>query len=245
MIAALILGRKGSIGLPNKNLYMVEGHPLAWYPIRAAKETNCIDRIFLSTDDDRLINIANEENIEIIKRPEYLCSSGALSEDAFYHGYMEICNRTGNKPELMVLLFCNAVMVLPEMINEGVNVLRKNPDYDSAVTVSMYNMWSPLRARKINKEGLLDPCVGFDLFDTEAKDLNCDRDSQGNIWFADMGTSVVRVRNLENIEEGILPQKWMGKKIYPIKQYAGLDVDYEWQIPQVEWWIRKNRKDKK
>jgi len=218
---------------------------LAWYPMDAAKKSKFIDKVFLSTDDDRLIDIAKGQNVEIIKRPDYLCTAQALSEDAYVHGYREICSRTKTKPEFMVLLFCNAVMILPETIDEGIKVLRENSNYDSAVTVSRYNMWSPLRARKINKEGLLDPCVKFDLFEEEVKDLNCDRNSQGNVWFADMGISIVRPYNLENIEDGLLPQKWMGKQIYPLKQEAGLDVDYEWQIPQVEWWIKKNIEFKK
>ena len=32
----------------------------------------------------------------------------------------------------------------------------------------------------------------------------------------------------------------MGKKIYPLYQEAGGDVDYEWQIPQTEYWLRKH-----
>ena len=54
-----------------------------------------------------------------------------------------------------------------------------------------------------------------------------------------MGCSIVRPHCLENLEAGLLPQKWMGQKIYPIYQEAGCDVDYEWQVPVVEWWIQK------
>ena len=30
----------------------------------------------------------------------------------------------------------------------------------------------------------------------------------------------------------------MGRRIAPLKQTGGLDVDYEWQIPLVEHWLR-------
>jgi len=141
--------------------------------------------------------------------------------------------------EIIVLLFCNAVTVTSELIEEGIRVLRENPEIDSAVSASTYNMWSPLRARKIGDDGLLHPFVPFETFG-DPKTLNCDRDSQGDSWFADMGVSIVRPRCLENIEDGLLPQKWMGQKIYPLKQWGGCDVDYEWQIPQVEYWLRKH-----
>jgi len=122
-------------------------------------------------------------------------------------------------------------------LREGISALRRNPDYDSAVTVSCYNMWSPLRARKIGSDGLLHPFVPFETFG-DPKTLNCDRDSQGDAWFADMGVSIVRPGNLDDLEEGLLPQKWMGQRIYPIKNVGGLDVDYAYQLPQAEFWLK-------
>lgn len=237
MIAALLIGRKGSVGFPGKNTFPVLGRPLAWYPIMAAKNASSVGRVFLSTDDEKLIELARETEIEVIERPPHLCTKEALGEDAFAHGYYEICNRCGEKPELMVLLFCNAPTLLSETIDEGVSLLRSHPEYDSAVTVSRYNMWSPARARRIGDNGLLNPFVPLNAF-TEGK-MTCDRDSQGDSWFADVAISVVRPENLEKLDEGLPPQKWMGKRIFPLKQEAGLDVDYEWQIPQVEWWLKR------
>ena len=103
-------------------------------------------------------------------------------------------------------------------------------------------MWSPLRARKVNENGQLEPFVPFEIFGDPAS-LNCDRDSQGDVYFADMGCSVVRSSCLENLDQGLLPQKWMGQRIYPIYQEAGFDLDYEWQTPLLEWWIKKYHSD--
>ena len=240
MIAALLLGRKGSSGFPGKNLYPVLGNPLAYYPMKAVLNSIKVDKVYLSTDDEKLMDLAKENGIEVIVRPPELCTNEALGEDAYVHGYLEIKNwYKGKDVELMVLLFCNAPTVSSELIDEGIKVLREHPEYDSAVSVSCYNMWSPLRARKIGEDGLLHPFVPFEIFG-DPKILNCDRDSQGDVWFADVSVSVVRPRCLENIEDGLLPQKWMGKKIYPLKQWGGLDVDFEWQIPQVEYWLRKH-----
>jgi hypothetical protein len=240
MIAALILGRKGSVGFPGKNLYPVLGRPLAFYPMSAAINSKSVESVFISTDDKDLMELARQNNVEVIKRPPELCTKEALGEDAYVHGYLEIKKRTPGKDiEIIVLLFCNAATVTSGLIDEGIKVLRENPEIDSAVSASTYNMWSPLRARKIGEDGLLHPFIPFETFG-DPKTLNCDRDSQGDAWFADMGVSIVRPRCLENIEGGLLPQKWMGQKIYPLKQWGGCDVDYEWQIPQVEYWLRKH-----
>lgn len=43
MIAALIIGRKGSVEFPGKNLYPVIGRPPALYPMMAAASSRFID----------------------------------------------------------------------------------------------------------------------------------------------------------------------------------------------------------
>jgi hypothetical protein len=246
MIAALLLGRKGSLGFPGKNTYPILGRPLCVYPLLSALHASKVDRVYVSTDDENIMAISRDHGAEIIVRPPELASKEALGEDAYVHGYKviseklkaESSEKENQEIELMVLLFCNAATVLAETIDNGINILRDNTDYESAVTVSCYNMWSPLRARKIGDDGLLQPFVPFETFG-DPRTLNCDRDSQGDVWFADMGVSIVRPRCLENLEVGLLPQKWMGQKIYPLKQWGGCDIDYEWQVAGVKYWLRK------
>ena len=105
-------------------------------------------------------------------------------------------------------------------------------------------MWSPLRARKLDKNGLLKPFVNFEYFGNP-KTLNCDRDSQGDVYFADMSLSTIRPKNLENLSKNLLPQKWMGQKIYPLKSWGACDIDYAWQIPGIVYWLKKNGIKKK
>lgn len=242
MIAALLLGRDGSVGFPGKNTYPVLGRPLMAYPLLAATGSKNVDKVYVSTDSPAIKKIGLEYGAEIIDRPTELCTSSALGEHAYVHGYNVIKKANSEDLELMVLLFCNAATINPELIDQGIEALKRNPEYDSAVTVSKYNMWSPLRARKVGPDGLLHPFVPFETFGNP-KTLNCDRDSQGDVWFADMSVSIVRPRCLEHLDDGLLPQKWMGQKIYPITQWGGCDVDYEWQIPQVEFWLKKHGYD--
>ena len=240
MIISILMGRKGSKGFPGKNLHKVLGRPLTYYPMNAAIKCPEIDKAYISTDDEKLMQLAQENGIKVIKRPPELCTDAALGEDVYVHAYNTVKNDKENRDiELIVLLMCNAPTVTQEIISDGIKILQENPSYDSAVTVSRYNMWSPLRARKIEKNGLLTPFIPFEVFG-DPKTLNCDRDSQGDAWFADMGVSIVRPRCLDNLKDGLLPQKWMGKKIYPLKQQGGLDVDYEWQIPMVEDWLKRH-----
>lgn len=240
-IAALSLGRKGSTGFPGKNTRPVLGRPLSYYSLKAALDAPSVDEVYLSTDDEELMALARGMGARVIVRPPELTTKEASSEDAYIHGYRTINERKkpGVNVEFFVLLCCNAPMALPETIEEGIRVLRENPSYDSAITVSCYNMWSPLRARKIGEDGLLSPFVPFEAFD-DPEILSSDRDSQGDSWFADSGLTIVRPWCFENIDIGLLPQKWMGRKIYPLRQRGGLDVDYEWQMPLVKHWLMEH-----
>jgi hypothetical protein len=243
MIAALLIGRKGSTGLPGKNTMPVLGRPLCAYAFLAARHAQSVDAVYISTDDEELMAIGREYGAEVIVRPPELCTKQALGEHAFLHAHGVIREREtagkGRKIEMLALLMCNAPTVLSATIDQGVAVLRADPGLDSAVTVSCYNMWSPLRARRETADGLLEPFVPFETFGDPAT-LNCDRDSQGDVWYADMGLSLVRPRCLDNLDEGLLPQKWMGRKIHPLKQWGGCDIDYDWQVPGVEFWLRSH-----
>ena len=243
MIVALMMGRAGSRGLKNKNLLKINGRKLCEYPLIAATKSQYTKNIYVTTDCPKIKKISQKDQATIIERPKILCNSSALGESVYEHGYFEIkkdLKKKSKKIELIVLLMANSATVTWKMIDKGIKFLRRNKSFDSAVSTSVYNMWSPLRARKLDKKGALKPFVPFKVFGNP-KTLNCDRDSQGDVYYADMSVSIVRPKCLENLKSGLLPQKWMGKKIAPIKSDAGFDVDYEWQIPQLQYWLKKNK----
>ena len=236
MIVSLIIGRGGSTGLPGKNTMNILGRPLMTYPIMAAKNSKYCNKIFLSTDSEEIKQIGKKNNVELIKRPEFLATKEALAEDAYIHGYNEIKKLTNEEPEFIILLFCNGATVLSAQIDEAVEVLRKDEKLDSACTVSSYDMWSPLRAKKIDDNGKLVPFVPLEIF---GDNVTCDRGSQGQTWYADCSTFVVRPKCMLK-KNGDVPFTWLGRNIHPIKQWGGLDIDYNWQIPIVEFWLKSH-----
>ncbi len=240
MIVAVMMGKGKSLGFPGKNVFPVLGKPMMVYPLSAALGSRLVDRTFVTTDDAQIASIAQDYGAEIIDRPAHLCTTDALGEDVFVHAYNWVKENVSKDIKAIVLLMCNAATITSAMIDEGVQVLLDNEEIDSAVSVSQYNMWSPLRARKLDEKGLLKPFVPFEAYGDPSK-LSDNRDSQGDVYFADMGTSIVRPRCIENIKDGLLPQRWMGQKIHPLKQWGGFDVDYQWQIPTLEYWLKEHK----
>lgn len=235
MIPALLIGRGGSTGLPGKNTMKLVGRPLMEYPILAAQHSRCIDKIYLSTDSADIADVGKRLGAEIIERPPYLATKEAKSEDAFVHGFETIKARYGKPVDAIALLFCNGATITPGFIDQGYDALCADPTLDSAVSVSVFNMWSPARARKLDKNGYLVPAIDPALIDG----ISCDRDTQGDVYYADCSMFVVRPRCMD-LSYGLDPFKWIGRKVLPLKQWGGLDIDYDWQVPIVEFWLRKH-----
>lgn len=232
MIPTLIIGRKGS-RVKDKNVRPIMGRPLALYPILAAKNARHVTDVFVSTDCEKIGALALENGCRHIERPAFLATNEALAEDAFKHGFESIQKTAATSIEFIVLLFANGATVPPGAIDEGVDFLRKNPDYDSAVTVSKLNMFSPLRARKI-EDGRVKAFVDPNFF----KNATCDRDSQGDTYYVDCSLFVLRPHCFD-YGRGELPFRWIGRTVHPIVQEIGFDVDFEWQFPVVEYALRK------
>lgn len=57
---AIITARSGSKGLKDKNIKLLNGKPLIWYSINAAKEAEIFSEIMVSTDSEKYAEIAKE-----------------------------------------------------------------------------------------------------------------------------------------------------------------------------------------
>lgn len=236
MICALLCGRAGSKGVPNKNIKKVLGKPLMMYPLLAVKNAKSVDKIFVSTDSNEIIKFGKKNDAEIIQRPQELATDEALLEDVIVHGFYYLNNTLKINLEFIVIVLCNAATVLASSIDEAVKLLRKNPQADSATTVNLLNQYSPARAKKIVK-GRLENFMDLKLLGTE---ISCDRKSQGDSYFCDAALWVIRPRCITNIEKGQLPFKWMGKNIIPLINRWGLDVDDEEGFILTEFWLKRN-----
>tara|TARA_B100001248_G_C27399322_1_gene468627 strand:- start:8457 stop:9185 length:729 start_codon:yes stop_codon:yes gene_type:complete len=232
-VVALLIGKKNSTGFPGKNVMDINGIPSCEYGFQAAKRLG-INSIFVSTDCPKISEIGKSYSAKLIDRPEKLATPESLTEDVLTHAYKEIL-KAGVKPEIIVLLFANNPAISLSLIEEGIKKLDEDETYDSAFSVSKYNMFSPTRARKI-VDDKIESFVPLNLIGN----VNSIRSSQGDVYFCDLSVQVIRSRVFENMSEGMQPFQWMGKKSYPLKNSYGFDIDEEWQKAAIEIWLKKN-----
>jgi CMP-N-acetylneuraminic acid synthetase len=65
-VKCLILARGGSKGVPKKNIKILNGKPLIYYVIDAAKKSKKISEIYVSTDDEEISEIVKKYGVKII-----------------------------------------------------------------------------------------------------------------------------------------------------------------------------------
>jgi CMP-N-acetylneuraminic acid synthetase len=133
-ILGFIPARGGSRGIPKKNLYHVNGHPLIYYSIKTALESR-INRLIVSTDSQEIAEVGLQFGAEVpFLRPKELAQDHSTIEDAL----MDALNRLGKEkyhPDIIVLLHPITPFRRTQHINASIDLLIKN-SADTVVSVS-------------------------------------------------------------------------------------------------------------
>jgi len=84
-VVAFIPLRGGSKTIPLKNIKEIAGRPLAYWALDAACGCDLIDKVYVSTDSERIRNIVEDyrnEKIEVIERSKETATDSATTESA-------------------------------------------------------------------------------------------------------------------------------------------------------------------
>ena len=102
IIYAMIPARIGSSRLKMKNLALLNGNPLIYYAIKAAKASGVFDKIIINSDHKIFSNIARENSVEFYSRPNSLGSSQTRSDSV-------IANFIDNYGSADILVWVNPI----------------------------------------------------------------------------------------------------------------------------------------
>lgn len=90
-VIGVILARGGSKGLPRKNIRDLAGKPLIAWTIEAGHESEYLDRLILSSDDEEIMSVAEEYGCEVpFRRPPELAQDDTPSMDALLHALEQV-----------------------------------------------------------------------------------------------------------------------------------------------------------
>jgi len=83
-VAAIILARGGSKGIPHKNIIDFCGKPLMAWTIEHCKDAG-IDSIYVSSDSQQILSVGQQYGAQPILRPDDISDDNATSEAAWLH----------------------------------------------------------------------------------------------------------------------------------------------------------------
>ncbi|WP_339799092.1 acylneuraminate cytidylyltransferase family protein [Paenibacillus sp. FSL R5-0744] len=90
-ILAIIPARGGSKGVPHKNIKKLAGKPLISWTIEEAKKSRYIDRLILSSDDHKIIEIARSQGCDApFIRPKHLSEDTTPGIDPVLHAINQL-----------------------------------------------------------------------------------------------------------------------------------------------------------
>lgn len=82
---AIILARGGSKGVKNKNMVKIKKKPLIFWTIKACLNSKKIQSVWVSSDNNRILNYSKKCGANIIRRPKKYSRDASSSESAWLH----------------------------------------------------------------------------------------------------------------------------------------------------------------
>lgn len=233
-VAALICGRLDDDRFPGRNTFPLIGRPMMVYPILAAQHACLVDHVFVSTDAPAIARVAERLGARVLHRPPDLSGPDITLERILAHGYEEVRRMIGMDSEALVVLLCNAPTVTGDLIDHGVERLLDDSRLDGVMSVSLRNEFHPSYALQLDEEGRLVPHVEVVHQAAGLRDA----------YFPDALLWVVRPSSfLIGAARDVLPSRIVNcatQRISPLIHEGYGDVDYLWQVPAIEEWLRRH-----
>ncbi len=232
----VIITARGNNTFKDKNLRVVAGKPLLYYPIMYSKLAG-IEEIFVTTDDEKIQNYVEEKfpKVKVIIRPEGV-KGDVPHEIVIRHAIREIDKILGGKVKNICILLGNSAIFDENLIKKGFSKLKNHPEIDSIMSVFKAGDTHPFRALIIDEEGYLKSYTKLD------SNVKTDRQSYPAVYYYDQAIWIVRKEAaLEHNQNAIGPWSWMGTKSLPIinPKMDGNDVHNQLDLDLTEFWIQK------
>ncbi len=120
-VLSIIPVRGGSKGIPGKNIKMLCGKPLVAYTIEASRQSKCITRTIVSTEDKKIKTIAESFGAEVIDRPVELAQDTTMTAPVLLHVLDEL-EKQNYIPDVVILLQATCPLRTCEDIDNAFNL---------------------------------------------------------------------------------------------------------------------------
>jgi len=228
-ILTIIPARGGSKGIPRKNIRNFAGSPLIAWSIAAARQSEFVTRIVVSTDDEEIAAVARSFGAETpFLRPAEFAQDQTTDLPVFEHALQWLAEHENYHPEVVVQLRPTSPIRPRDCVDGAIKILLAHPDADCVRGVvpagqNPHKMWrlpggenAPMK-NLLDVEGIVEP-------------YNSPRQILPPIYWQTGHIDAIRTQTIFN-------GSMSGGKIYPLvidpRYSVDLDNLYEWA--KYEW----------
>jgi N-acylneuraminate cytidylyltransferase len=225
-ILALIPARGGSKGIPRKNIRTFAGYPLIAWSIAAAKKSELVTRVIVSTDDEEIAAVAREYGAETpFLRPVELAQDKTTDLPVFEQALQWLEENEDYQPEIVIQLRPTSPIRPTDMVDHAIRVLLNHADADCVRGVvpagqNPFKMWrfdgedKPIR-QLLEVEGIAEP-------------YNAPRQILPPVYWQTGHIDAIRVSTIKN------KKSLTGDVIYPLV----IDPKYTVDIDNLSDWAK-------
>jgi N-acylneuraminate cytidylyltransferase len=225
-ILAIIPARGGSKGIPRKNIRSFAGYPLIAWSIAAAKGSQFVTRVIVSTDDEEIAAVARECGAETpFLRPAEFAQDNSTDLPLFAHALEWLEKNEGYRPEIVIQLRPTSPIRPKTMVDDAVRILLEHGDADCVRGVvpagqNPFKMW-----RFDSSDQPMTPLLKVDGI---AEPYNAPRQILPPVYWQTGHIDAIRVSTIRN------KKSLTGDVIYPLM----IDPRYTVDIDNLSDWAK-------
>lgn len=152
-IFAFIFARGGSKGIKNKNLKKINSLSLVARTVKQAKSIKAIDKVFVSSDNKKILDEGNIHGALSILRPKKLCEDNSLEMKSWLHA-IDYLKKKGMNFDLMLVLPCTSPLRTSKDIIDCIKKFKSN--YHMVMTIFKTKYHPALNIVKKNQFNLIN-----------------------------------------------------------------------------------------
>jgi CMP-N-acetylneuraminic acid synthetase len=132
-IVAIIPVRGGSKGIPRKNARMLAGKPLLSYSISRGLKSKYIDKVFVTTENQKLKEIALKFGANVLDRDELLSHDDVALDEVIVDAVEQIEGQLNYRPDIIVSIQATSPLISSLTIDRAIEKC-SNGKYDTVVS---------------------------------------------------------------------------------------------------------------
>ena len=217
MKLCIIPARGGSKRIPKKNIRLFCGKPIIEWSIKAALNSECFDKIIVSTDDDEISNFSKNFGVEVpFVRPTNLSDDLTATTPVINHA-INFFRKRKEFFDYVCCIYATAPFIEPYFIKQGLSqLINYDANYAFSATSFPFPIQRAIKLTNRNRSEMFFP----DSFNKRSQDLEESFHDAGQFYW---GKTSAWLENKRIFDDNSIPV------IIPRYKVQDIDNEEDWK----------------